>query len=74
MELSSLRKSVSEMTTEELQEEIRLLRQRRRLRPERTAKAVAKSKQIKLPDKTDLAALIAAMEAIVNAPGTNPNS
>lgn len=65
MELSSLRKSVSEMTTEELQAEIRALRQRRRLRPEKTAKAVAKSKQIQLPDKGDMAALIAAMEKII---------
>ena len=68
MELSSIRKSISEMSTDELHEQIRQMRQRRRERPERTAKTAAKSKKIEIPASPNLAELIKAMEAMVTSP------
>lgn len=65
MQLSDIRKSISEMTTDELHEQIRAMRQRRRERPERTAKMAKKSGKVVVPASPNLAELIKAMEQMV---------
>ena len=64
MIFEELKQSISELSTEELHEQIRLMRQRRRARP--TAKVT--SRQVVLPtaaQNLDLARLIASMEEII---------
>lgn len=71
MQLSDIRRSISEMTTDELHEQIRAMRQRRRERPERTAKTAKKSGKVTIPASPNLAELIRTMEGMLNAPATN---
>lgn len=75
MLFDELKKSISELSTEELHEQMRLIRQRRRQRPER-AVAKAKTAKVTLPTaiNMDLAALLTAMEEMItNAPATDSN-
>lgn len=66
MLFDDLRKSISEMTTEELHEQMRLMRQRRRERPQpKTAAKPKKNGQVTIPAAMDVDALIAAMEQII---------
>jgi hypothetical protein len=71
MIFDDLRKSISEMSTDELHEQIRLMRQRRRERPVSTAKKPKKTGQVTIPSSMDIDALIAAMEGIIGETTTN---
>jgi len=76
MLFDELKKSISELSTEELHEQMRLIRQRRRQRPER-AVAKAKTTKVALPagQELNLDNLITAMEEMLtNAPATNSNT
>lgn len=73
MDLKDLRQSISEMSTDELHETIRAMRQRRRERPERTAKTIAESGKVVVPPSPNLSELIKAMENMINAPTNNSN-